>query len=216
MSFFKKEQEDVKVIHPPALGWLEKKLSNKEMEYLWKCIDNRKESQKNMLVGQIHESNKLIDRSDWFFNNTLSPMCIKYKQEFGNLGAKIPVNQTHPYYLRSFWVNYQKQNEFNPAHDHTGVYSFVIWMKIPTKHDEQNKNPISLKANSQVISAFQFRHLNILGETRTWTYKMNPKMEGTMLFFPSKLTHEVFPFFNCDEDRISISGNITLNTTKLL
>ena len=45
---------------------------------------------------------------------------------------------------------------------------------------------------------------------------MNPEMEGTMLFFPSKLSHEVFPFFNCDEDRISISGNIKLNTTKLL
>ena len=24
MNLFKKEQEDVKVIHPPALGWLEK------------------------------------------------------------------------------------------------------------------------------------------------------------------------------------------------
>ena len=216
MNLFKKEQEDVKVIRPPALGWLEKKLSNKEMEYLWKCIDNRKEPLKNTLAGHIHESNKLIDRSDWFSNNTLLPLCIKYKQEFRNLGANIPVNQKHPYYLSSFWVNYQKQNEFNPSHDHTGVYSFVIWMKIPTKHDEQNKNPISLKANSHVISAFQFRHLDILGDTRTWTYKMNPEMEGTMLFFPSKLSHQVYPFYNCDEDRISVSGNINLNTTKLL
>ena len=59
-----------------------------------------------------------------------------------------------------------------------------------------------------VISAFQFKHLDILGDTCAWTYKMNPEMEGTMLFFPSKLSHG-------DEDRISISGNITLNTTKI-
>ena len=216
MNLFKKEQEDVKVIHPPALGWLEKKLSNKEMEYLWKCIDNRKEPLKNTLVGQIHESNKLIDRSDWFFNNTLSPLCIKYKQEFRNLGANIPVNQKHPYYMNSWWVNYQKQNEFNPLHDHGGVYSFIVWMKIPTNHDEQNRNPLASRSNIEKISVVDFLYSNILGQPQVLEYRMNPDMEGTMLFFPALLRHQVYPFYNCDEDRISISGNIMLNTAKTL
>ena len=216
MSFFKKEKEDVKVIHPPVLGWLEKKLSDKEMEYLWRCVDNRKESKKSSLAGQIHESNTLVDKSDWFWQHTLLPLCIKYNQEFSNLGDNIPVNQKHPYYLNSFWVNYQKQGEFNPLHDHGGVYSFVIWMKIPTKHFEQNKNPISLKSNTHVISTFQFHFLDILGQSMQYSYEMNPEMEGTLVFFPAKLRHVVYPFYNCDEDRISISGNITLNTTKLL
>ena len=216
MNIFKKEQKDVKVIHPPASGWLEKKLSDKEMEFLWKCIDNRKKSHKGQLAGQIHESNVLVDKGDWFWQHTLHPLCLDYFQEFGNLGLKIPVNQKHPYYLNSFWVNYQKQNEFNPLHDHVGVYSFVIWMKIPTNHSEQNKNPIALKANNQLISTFQFHYTNILGQMTQFTYSMNPEMEGTMLFFPAKLQHCVYPFFNCDKDRISISGNIALNTTKLL
>jgi hypothetical protein len=215
MSFFKKEQEDVKVIHPPVLGWLEKKLSDKEMEYLWRCIDNRKESVKDTLVGQIHESKKLIDRSDWFFHNTIGPLLRKYTQEFTNFGSRVPVNQKHPYYLESFWVNYQKQNEFNPAHDHTGVYSFVIWMKIPTKHSEQNSNPISSGSNGHVISIFEFHFSNILGKINTHPYEMNPEIEGTMLFFPAQLQHCVYPFYNCNEDRISISGNIMLNTAKL-
>ena len=47
-------------------------------------------------------------------------------------------------------------------------------------------------------------------------YEMNPEMEGTLVFFPAKLRHAVYPFYNCDEDRISISGNIVLNTAKLL
>ena len=69
------------------------------------------------------------------------------------------------------WVNYQKQNEFNPNFiPHGGVYSFVIWMKIPTKHSEQNKNPISLKSNTHLISAFEFQFLNILGQTCTMLY----------------------------------------------
>ena len=216
MSFFKKEQDDVKVIHPPVLGWLEKKLSNKEMEFLWRCIDNRKKSFKHRLAGQIHESNVLVDKGDWFWQHTLYPLCKEYFQEFGNLGSDTPVNQRHPYFLQSFWVNYQKQGEFNPIHDHNGVYSFVVWMKIPTRHFEQNKNPISLKSSDHLISAFQFHYSNILGQTKHHTCEMNPEMERTILFFPAKLKHVVYPFYNCDEDRISISGNILLNTTKLL
>ena len=217
MNLFKKsEDEQIKAIRPQVLGWLEKKLSDKEMEYLWRCVDKRKESMKKTLAGQIHESNTLFDKGDWFWHNTLLPMCVNYAETFGNLGANVAVNQLHPYYLRAWWVNFQKQNEFNPNHHHDGVYSFVIWMKIPTKHFEQNKNPISLKSNSSVISSFEFHHMDILGQMCRYTYEMNPKMEGTMLFFPSKLSHCVYPFYNCDEDRISISGNIGLNTAKLL
>ena len=32
-----------------------------------------------------------------------------------------------------------------------------------------------------------------------------------MLFFPAKLHHIVYPYYNCDEDRITISGNIGLD-----
>ena len=49
MNIFKKEQEGVKIIRPPVLGWIEKKLSDKEMDYLWKCVDNRKNHTKSIL-----------------------------------------------------------------------------------------------------------------------------------------------------------------------
>ena len=207
---------DARVIHPHNYGWLEKKLSTQEMNYLWKCIDNKKESHKHLLAGNIHESNTLIDENNWFYKNTLLPLIHQYRDVMGNIGGSVPVNQYHPYYLQQMWVNYQKQNEFNPLHNHGGVYSFVIWMKIPTRHFEQNKNPIALRSNTQLISAFEFHFLNILGQMSSYSYEMNPEMEGTILFFPSQLKHCVYPFYNCDEDRISISGNIALNTTKLL
>ena len=38
--------------------------------------------------------------------------------------------------------------------------------------------------------------------------EMNKKLEGCMLFFPSALNHMVYPFYNCSEDRVSVSGNI--------
>lgn len=218
MNLFKnkKEEEEIKVVTPKTLGWLEKKLSDTEMDYLWRCIENRKGSHKGKLAGNIHESNVLIDRADWFFTNTLLPLCDKYAKNFENLGDSLPAKQSHPYYLSQFWVNYQKQNEFNPLHDHNGVYSFVIWMKIPTRHEEQNKNPIAFFSNSYSISTFKFYLTDILGRIKSFTYQMNPEIEGTMLFFPSRLNHTVYPFYNCEEDRISISGNIQINTSKPL
>ena len=33
-----------------------------------------------------------------------------------------------------------------------------------------------------------------------------------MLLFPSSLHHMVYPFYNSDEERVTISGNISLDT----
>ena len=206
----------IKPIHPPNLGWLEKKLSDEEMKRLWKYIDNRGESVKDTLAGHVHESNSLIDEDGWFFKNTLLQLIYMYAGEFDNVGDKLPTPNKHPYFLSRMWVNYQKQCEYNPLHDHTGVYSFVIWMKIPTKQEEQDKISLSSEANTKKNSTFQILYNNILGQPTTITYYMNPECEGTMFFFPSQLQHQVYPFYNCDEDRISISGNILLNTNELL
>ena len=206
----------IKPIHPPNLGWLEKKLSDEEMKSLWKYIDNRGESVKDTLAGHVHESNSLIDEDGWFFKNTLLQLIYMYAGEFDNVGDKLPTPNKHPYFLSRMWVNYQKQCEYNPLHDHTGVYSFVIWMKIPTKQEEQDKISFSSEANTKKNSTFQILYNNILGQPTTITYYMNPECEGTMFFFPSQLQHQVYPFYNCDEDRISISGNILLNTNELL
>ena len=206
----------IKPIHPPHLGLLEKKLSDEQMKRLWKYIDNRGESVKDTLAGHVHESNSLIDEDGWFFKNTLLQLIYMYAGEFDNVGDKLPTPNKHPYFLSRMWVNYQKQCEYNPLHDHTGVYSFVIWMKIPTKQEEQDKISFSSEANTKKNSTFQILYNNILGQPTTITYYMNPECEGTMFFFPSQLQHQVYPFYNCDEDRISISGNILLNTNELL
>ena len=114
------------------------------------------------------------------------------------------------------WVNYQKQTEFNPTHYHKGIYSFVIWMQIPTDFNKQKENPISKNTNNNVISNFCFEYRDMLGEYRKYVYKMSKEMEGKMLFFPSNLTHAVYPFYNCSENRISISGNIGLDTNTIM
>ena len=207
---------DVTPIVPKNYGWLEYKLSDKEMDYVWRCIDKKKGDAKHHLAGNISGSYTLVDRLDWFYKNVIQNLTSLYAEAFDNLGTTVPVSQYHPYYMNTWWVNYQNQTEFNPAHKHTGVYSFVIWMKIPTYYEEQKKNSIALTSNSATISNFEMYYSNTLGETNFHIYRMNPAVEGTMLFFPSKMRHTVYPFYNCDDERISVSGNVMLDSSKLM
>ena len=206
---------NIESIYPSNIGWLQIKLNDDEMKHLWNCCAEHKGDAKPNLAGNIDNSQDIIDKDNWFWNNVLLGCLNSYAKDFGNMGDKYPTSIPHPYFLSSFWVNYQKETEFNPLHQHTNaIYSFVIWLKIPTKYEEQKQLKIASNANSESISNFSFNYLDILGNNRGYVYKMSPSMEGTMLFFPSHLQHQVFPFYNCKEERISISGNIAVDTTR--
>ena len=118
------------------------------------------------------------------------------------------LTENAPYGLDELWVNFQKQHEFNPSHNHNGVFSFVIWVKIPTDWREQHALPISANSNLPKASDFEFQYTTMLGKIEYCNYRLDKTYEGGMLFFPAQLMHAVYPFYNCDEERISISGNI--------
>tara|TARA_Y100000361_G_scaffold120987_1_gene112794 strand:+ start:165 stop:812 length:648 start_codon:yes stop_codon:yes gene_type:complete len=202
--------KNIGLVVPPNLGWLQIELDEKEINYLWELVKNKKDNTKHKLVGHIDSSYTIVDKGNWFFNNVIKYCIQTYSKHFEDLGKTVPISGIHTYYLDRLWVNFQKQNEFNPLHDHTGVYSFVIWLKIPTYYEEQNKNPLAANAKVKKISEFNFVYTDILGKINSYEYKMNPDIEGTMLFFPSELLHEVYPFYNCLDDRVSISGNVLL------
>ncbi len=204
---------NIKGVTPDNIGWLEVNLSKEELVFLWDAIDNKKEDIKDKLVGHVKNSYRLEDRETWFFDNVVGPLCNDYAKRFKNFGHDSPLSSTHPFYLQSLWVNYQSETEFNPLHFHSGVYSFVIWMKIPTSFTEQEKLYPALNEES-VVSCFKFEFVDMLGGLMGHKYKLSPEMEGKMLLFPSKLNHIVYPFFNCKEDRISISGNVFIDTSR--
>ena len=77
---------EVKTIYPPNIGWLEYKLNSKEMDYVWRCIKNKKGSTNKTLAGNISASYSLMDRGDWFFTNVCTPLMYEYTERFENLG----------------------------------------------------------------------------------------------------------------------------------
>ena len=200
------------------LGWLETKLPNSVMERLQNYIEVAKKNPTNVkatLAGNISKSLSIEDKDNWFFETILIPLIGKFMECYPVYTENISIlTEDAPYYLNKFWVNFQKENEFNPPHDHCGIFSFVIWVKIPTDWEEQHALPISANSNTPKASDFEFQYTTMLGDITRHRYKLNKKSEGTLLFFPAKLKHTVYPFYNCDKERISISGNILFDISE--
>ena len=93
-------------------------------------------------------------------------------------------------------------------HDHGGAYSFVVWMNIPTSNKEQRELPIAKESlNGDSISNFAFLYTDLIGNVRSLSITMEKETAGTMVIFPSRMKHQVYPFYECDEERISVAGN---------
>lgn len=204
----------------PNVPLLTTKLPKEVVDRLWDYIeksktDIKKNNKKRSLAGNISSSLTLHDEDDYLLKNIFSEVVNLYldPKKIGVKWFRAITSHWHPEFsLSSLWVNFQKQTEFNPMHDHSGILSFVIWLKIPTDYREQHKIPFVGESNSPAASDFQLIYTDILGNVVGQNIVMDKNMENCMIVFPSQLKHQVYPFYNCDDERISISGNISLNS----
>lgn len=202
------------MVMPPNIHLLKCELGSTAIKYLWDCIEKakvKKENANKHLAGNISESLYLDDEDGYFWKNHLEYSCEKYLEEYPQANCfrnSFSNVRTTKLVMREFWVNFSKQTEFNPLHNHGGVLSFVIWMKIPTKSEDQHNLPISKNTTAPASSDFMFTYTDILGSINPMQMDMDPEIEGTMIIFPSILPHQVYPFYGTDKERISISGNM--------
>tara|TARA_B100000953_G_scaffold7904_1_gene7036 strand:- start:628 stop:1335 length:708 start_codon:yes stop_codon:yes gene_type:complete len=194
------------------------------MDRLWEYISKGKEENKirgsDISAGNLSKSLHLDDTDDWFFDNVLMSAIAEYKNEYPvrcceqnltMIGADHNIfsgNEKVPFVLSSIWVNFQRQHEFNPMHNHTGLFSFVIMMKIPYDWTEQYELPHVRVSHSPSAGNLEFLYIDIMGNIKSLPYKLDSNCEGLMLFFPASTRHLVYPFYECEEERITISGNI--------
>ena len=192
------------------------------MDKLWEYVSETKSESKihKDLAGNISSSLLLDDTDDWFLDNVLTSLIKEYKDEYparfenqsltlsGSDTKVFSGNENAPFTLSSFWVNFQKQHEFNPVHHHSGIFSFNIFMKIPYDWKEQYELPHIKASNSPSAGNFEFLYVDVLGKINGYVYRLDPTCEGLILLFPAEMRHLVYPFYNCEEERITISGNI--------
>lgn len=159
------------------------------------------------LVGNIKREFRLFD-SQVHLNNIITKRVTEYDKKYDFVASNWILSKDLPLMVIDPWVNFMRKHEFNPPHNHTGLLSFVIWLKIP--YTIENERKFSPGANSlqPMAGTFSFHYTNIIGNLNSWIIPADNTYENTMLLFPSQLSHSVSPFYTSDEYRISIAGNL--------
>jgi hypothetical protein len=134
----------------------------------------------------------------------------QYPWFYGRISGMHDLNKSKEFHLElhSLWVNYQSKYEFNPIHIHDGLFSFVIWHKVPYKMKDEKARFPHMKESDIRAGHFCFVGTNELGDVTSQVIPVDNEWEGKMALFPAALNHQVYPFYTSDEYRISISGNV--------
>jgi hypothetical protein len=203
-------------INLPSLGYLIVKLS----ENLVKPIKDEIEEIKNnfdkstfaapSLAGNIHREYELIKTKE-YLHDVVSPLCNVYKETYPHYFSEFDIltksQKNIPIELAYSWVNFQKAGEFNPSHKHSGLFSFVLYIDIPYSIEDEFAKDLAIHSNSPRAGCFEFQFVDACGNMTTKALPTDKKFKNTLIFFPAKLSHAVYPFYTSNDYRISVSGN---------
>ena len=157
------------------------------------------------LAGQITKEYQ-ITKSLPVLNPYLEEMGRVYQKEWDYFPKENPNKDLK---VESVWVNMQKKLEVNPLHNHDGTLSFVAWLYVPFKlEDERNMENCKNSRTVELASTFQFVYTTALGTIANCPMFVESGWEARIVMFPSKLLHIVYPFQTSDDYRISIAGNL--------
>jgi len=158
------------------------------------------------LAGQITKEYQ-ITKSLPLLNPFLEEMGRAYQKEWNYYPRENPNNNDLK--VESVWVNMQKKLEVNPLHNHDGTLSFVAWLHVPFKlEDERNMENCKNSRTVELSSTFQFVYNTALGTIVNMPLFVESGWEAKIIMFPAKLLHMVYPFQTSDDYRISIAGNL--------
>ena len=164
----------------------------------------------NVLAGQITREYE-ITKSRTLLDPFLEEMGRAYQKEWNYYPKKEEglEDVRNNLKVESVWVNMQKKSEVNPLHNHDGSLSFVAWLYVPFKlEDERNMENCKNSRTKELTSTFQFVYPSVLGTITNCPQFVESGWEARIVMFPAKLLHIVYPFQTSDDYRISIAGNL--------
>ena len=202
-----KNKQPMKMLKPFGPSVLKLIIHDKTLVSLNKYVDEiindevkmKKLDHGSALAGNVNQE---------FFLETEFMKEIKWA-EFLASACKEWVKHEQNKQLQSFqitksWIVRQFKHEYNPIHWHSGHISGVGYLKVPNsfgKTYQENKQ----NNNGKLVLVHGSRSL--FSES---SYIIKPKV-GDLYMFPSYLMHSVYPFYDTDEERRSISFNAKLD-----
>jgi len=214
---------EIKFYQPWSAPILHSSLSEIQIKELLEITDfilkdENKKSLNNQLAGEIEDEwtipTSIVELDS--FKNYIDDLSLRYLTSFASQ-YHIENDEIPPYLfkfaqcleksvLTHAWFNDQKDDEYNPIHNHTGILSGVLYLKIPeylpSRKNKDTDGTISFVGNSS--------DTDIIMTNSTIT--ISPKV-GDIFLFPSLLKHQVYPFRTVSGKGIrrSLSFNIELN-----
>ena len=164
------------------------------------------------LAGRIKKQTHLDEVISDTTRNVILNHCKNFFEQTSG-GQELPMSAMT---LDSIWSNIQEAREYNPVHQHTGNFSFVIY----TRNDLEDLSVEEIQDNeydNKVVDYDNQRPLAGLielfygeGNWMNWTSFQHIPKRGDILIFPSWLRHTVYAHYESGKIRISVAGNVSL------
>ena len=216
------EEENIRVYQPWSAPLLHFNLSVDKIKDLLEITDlaledENKKSYNDKLAGEIENEWEIPDYENLATAIDLPNISLTYFKVFASQnyeeteGDNTNVFQNVAVFaqnleksgLNSAWFNDQRDNEYNPIHNHTGILSGVLYLKIPeylpSRKTKDTDGAISFMGNESKTD----------GTMTNSTLTISPE-KGDLFLFPSSLKHQVYPFRTTDGTGIrrSLSFNM--------
>ena len=212
---------DLNVYQPWSIPLLHTTLPDKVLKELIQLTnliekDEDRESAKDELAGEIENEWKIdpILLTNISFKNYIIQLSWEYfritMSNYHIVDNAIPhslivlKNAMNNIEIFSSWFNDQKDDEYNPIHNHVGTLSGVLYLKIPeylpSRKNEYTDGAITFIGNETSVE----------GIISNSTLTIAPKV-GDVFLFPASLKHQVYPFRTVDGKGIRRSMSFNLD-----
>jgi hypothetical protein len=156
----------------------------------------------HMLAADMHDEWNYTEEHVKWFQKQFEPYVNLY---LDGLSHHVEQRVSPMWYVDSLWINYQKQYDSNPLHNHRGNLSFVLYLNVPEELSTE-KQRYNMIGNGPIPGSIMFVYgeSNMFGDSR----KFFLPQRGDLFVFPSYLMHTVTPFKTPNIERVSVAGNI--------
>ena len=216
----------MQVIDLPNFGIIEAQLTEEHVDLLYKDLIRQAPE------GWEFDGHKIVKGTevpqwdfDWspetyekFMGECLGPCINTYAEKYGK-HTLMCTSQMHGINVSRCWVRCSKPGEYLSVHDHSALWSFAVWLNIPYDYREEQKDN---EAFTPYAGDFQLIYPSTTGIMLKKNWRLDRAMEGRMIFFPSQISHMVYPHHTTSgaafdgEYRVCVAGNISLDSYQVL
>lgn len=140
-------------------------------------------------------------------DSLIRPLIWAYDQQYGYPGSVKLFKEPRGLRLEDCWVNFVGPGEATPIHNHGGVMSWCLWLRVPYSRQEEIAARPWVPAANNINGEFAFHTVADQGRIQTIPLGVDRTWERTLAIWPAHTYHSVFPFHSTDQLRVSVAGN---------